>query len=248
MIKLSRPIVAALAAPLTLALAACGEETAGVDALASEAIAPIPAPEGSNWSQTAVTTEEGGVRVGNPDAPIKLIEYASHTCPACANFSKEADTKIHEYVATGVVSYELRNQVHDALDLTIAVLVRCGEPSTFQPLAGQTWANLSEIIETAQGNGEALQAAMGTQGDTRFQQIAEVSGLLDFFAARGISRDQANICLADTAVAEQIAENSETQSEELDVTGTPTFFINGTKLNGSSWAVIEPALQNAGAR
>lgn len=249
MMKLSRPTLAAFAAPLTLALAACGGgDAVEGEAPSGDAIAAIPAPEGSNWGETAITTELGGVQVGNPDAPIKLVEYASHTCSHCATFAEEADTKLHEYVATGVVSYELRNQIHDALDLTIAVLARCGEPSAFQPLAGQAWANLSQIVTTAQENGEALQAAINAQDDTRFQQIAQVSGLLDFFAARGISRDQANICLADTAAAEKIAENSTTQSDELGVTGTPTFFLNGSKLNGTAWSIIEPALQDAGAR
>lgn len=246
-ITLSRFTMGALIAPLTLALAACGDEATG-EAPTGDAIAEIAAPEGTEWGQTAIATELGGVQVGNPDAPIKLVEYASHTCSHCATFVEDAEEKLHEYVASGVVSYELRNQVHDALDLTMAVLARCGDPSTFQPLAGQAWANLPEIITTAQANPEALQAAMVSQDDSRFQQLAEVSGLLDFFAARGVSRDQANLCLADTEAAEKIVENSQTQSEELGVTGTPTFFINGAKIEGSSWSVLEPALQQAGAR
>jgi protein-disulfide isomerase len=82
----------------------------------------------------------------------------------------------------------------------------------------------------------------------RFQRIAEAAGLLEFFAARGISRDQALQCLANTDQARQIAENSETQSEELNVTGTPTFFLNGALVEGTGWAEVETALQAAGAR
>lgn len=248
MTQLRRFAFAVLAAPITLALAACGSDDAATGGLSGDPIAAIPAPEGQSWTQTAVVTELGGIQVGNPDAPLKLVEYASHTCPACANFSAEAHTAIDEYVATGVVSFELRNQVHDPLDLTFAMLVRCGDPTTAVPLATQGWANLNEIVGNAQANGEALSQAMAVQDETRFQQIAEISGLLDFFAARGVSRDQAMQCLADPDLATQIVERSQTQSEELDVTGTPTFFLNGTKLNGSGWAVIEPVLQQAGAR
>ena len=82
----------------------------------------------------------------------------------------------------------------------------------------------------------------------RFQQIAQATGLLDFFAARGISRDQAMQCLANADQARQIAENSNTQSEELNVTGTPTFFLNGRMLTENAWPDIEAALQAAGAR
>ena len=60
---------------------------------------------------------------------------------------------------------------------------------------------------------------------------ADAAGLLDFFAARGVSRDKATQCLGDTAKAESILNASNTQSEELGVTGTPTFFLNGAKLD-----------------
>lgn len=249
MTRLRRPILAAMAAPLVLALAACGSGDDTADAaLNGEPIAAIPAPDGSNWTLTAETTEMGGVLVGNPDAPLALVEYASHTCPACATFSETAMEPLQEYIATGVVSFEIRNQVHDALDLTIAVLSRCGGPATFQPLAKQAWAELNQIVATAQANGEALNLAMQVQDNTRFQQIGAASGLLEFFAARGISRDQAMQCLADPAVPTAIAERSQTQSSELGVTGTPTFFLNGRRLDGTSWQAVEQTLQQAGAR
>jgi protein-disulfide isomerase len=92
---------------------------------------------------------------------------------------------------------------------------------------------------------------MQTQDNTRFQRIADAAGLLDFFAARGISRDQAMQCLADPALGEAILQRSAEQSEELDVTGTPTFFLNGSLVElspGPTWPQVESALQNAGAR
>ena len=55
-------------------------------------------------------------------------------------------------------------------------------------------------------------------------------------------------CLADTDKAQQVAENSQTQSEELAITGTPTFFLNGNRVEGTNWASVEAALQQAGAR
>lgn len=239
---------ATLAAPLAIGLAACSSEDAATGIANGDPVEAIAAPEGQSWGLTAEMTALGGIQVGNPDAPVKLVEYASHTCSHCATFSAESHGPLEEYIATGVVSYELRNQIHDGLDLTIATLIRCGEPATAVPLANQAWASLAEIIQTAQANGEALNQAMAAQDDSRFQQIAQASGLIDFFAARGISRDQAMTCLANTDVPRQIVENSATQSEELNVTGTPTFFINGERVDGASWSVVEPALQAAGAR
>lgn len=237
----------AAAAPLALALAACGD-SAEEAAPTGEPLAPIAAPAGASWVEIAAVTPEGGYRIGNPDAPLKLIEYASHTCPACAAFSVGGAAPLDEYVAKGIVSYEIRNQIHNPIDLALAMLVRCGEPTAFHPLANQVWANLPTVMQRAQQDQAALNAAMQAPEAQRFQRIAEAAGLLDFFAARGISRDQAMQCLANTAQATQIAENSQTQSEELDVTGTPTFFLNGRKVEGITWAEIEPALQAAGAR
>jgi protein-disulfide isomerase len=248
MMKFRRSALAALSAPLVLTLAACGSGDSATGGPVGEAIEPIAAPEGQSWSQMVSFTEMGGILEGNPEAPLKLVEYASHTCPHCATFAKDASGNIDRYIESGVVSLELRNQIHDPLDLTIAMLVRCGDPATSMPLAKQAWENLEGIITTAQASGEALSAAMANQGDDRMQQIAATSGLLDFFAARGISRDQSMQCLADTEAPRQIVENSATQSDELDVTGTPTFFLNGQRLDGTSWAVVEAALQNAGAR
>ena len=236
----------AIAAPLALALAACGSDEEGP--VTGEPIAPIAAPAGTSWVETAAVTPEGGVRIGNPEAPLKLVEYASHTCPACAAFSTTGAPELDEYVEKGIVSYEIRNQIHNPLDLTLAMLMRCGEPSAFHPLANQAWANLPEIMNRAQQDPAALNAAMQAPETARFQRIAETAGLLEFFAARGVSRDQAMQCLADVQQARQIAENSATQSEELDVTGTPTFFLNGRKLDSTSWAEVEAALQTAGAR
>ena len=116
------------------------------------------------------------------------------------------------------------------------------------PLAKQGWANLTSIVQAAQANGDRLGAAMAIEDDSRFQAIAQESGLLEFFAQRGLSTEQVMQCLSDPELPRTIVENSAVQSDELDVTGTPTFFVNGRKLDGTSWAVVETALQAAGAR
>ena len=241
-----RTLLAALAAPLALAVAACGsEEEAPIQ---GEPIAPIAAPAGQSWVETAAETPEGGFVIGNPNAPLKLVEYASHTCSHCAAFSQEGAAKLDAYVEKGTVSYEIRNQIHDPIDLTIALLARCGTPASFHPLANQAWQNFDSLMTTVQANGAALEQAQAAPQAQRFQAIAQAAGLLEFFAARGISRDQAMTCLADVPKATKIADASTQQSEELDVQGTPTFFLNGKKVEGTRWPDIEPALQAAGAR
>ena len=236
----------ALVAPLALALAACGGETG--DVTEADAIAAIPAPDGTNWGETVTVSDMDGYVLGNPDAPIKLVEYASHTCGACANFSATGKEGLKEYVATGVVSFEQRNLVRDPIDLTIATLVRCGAKENMQPLSDQAWGELNAFFANVQQNGAAYEAAGNMPVDQRFIQIAQAAGLIDFFAARGLSADQQRACLADSAKIESIANNSTAQAEELGIQATPTFILNGDKLNVTQWTDLEPMLQRAGAR
>jgi protein-disulfide isomerase len=242
---------ASLAFAATVALAACNSKEAAADGELAEGkpVAAVPAPAGQSWSDVASFTPEGGVVEGNPNAPIKLVEYASHTCSHCAEFSEAASEPLRtKYIASGRVSYELRNQIHDPIDLTIAVLARCAGPQAFHAFAEQGWANLAPMFEKIQANSAALEAAQAATGAARMDGVATAAGLYDFFAQRGVSRDQARACLAKTETATQIAANSDTQSNELNITGTPTFFINGSNVGTQTWQTLEPMLQRAGAR
>ena len=249
--KLSRPILAAsLATGLALSLAACsGTEEADIGSLDGEPIAAIEAPEGQSWTDMVAVTESDGYLIGNPDAPLKLIEYASHTCGGCAYFSENGAPPLKEnYISTGVVSLELRNLVRDPIDLTIATLVRCGQPENMEPLSSQAWTSLNDIFANVNQNGAAFEAASDLPEDQRFVAIAQAAGLIDFFAARGLSADQARTCLADAEAVQAIATRSQDQVNELGLTGTPTFILNGQKLNVNQWEGLEPILQRAGAR
>src|SRR3546814_9181159 len=71
-------------------------------------IAAVPAAQAEaakDWTKTVARTPEGGFRVGNPDAPVKLVEYGSLTCDHCAHFAEEATPKLlGQYVRSGRVS------------------------------------------------------------------------------------------------------------------------------------------------
>jgi protein-disulfide isomerase len=245
-----RRIALAPVIALAMGLAACGDDAGSEATASSEPIAPIAAPAGTGWVETAAETPEGGILLGNPDAPVKLIEYVSLTCPACAAFAAEAADELkQEYVSTGVVSYELRHQVHNGVDLALVRLTRCGtDPAAVMPLAEQVWANLQQIMGPVQQNPQLMESAMSRPEEQRFVALAQNLGLVDFFAARGIASDQQVQCLSDFQSLQAIADRSDRQSEELDVTGTPTFFINGRNLGSLDWATLEANLQNAGAR
>jgi protein-disulfide isomerase len=247
--KLTRLFALGLLAAAPLALAACGDDAAPGEVAEGEALPAVMAPPGTSWSDTVTVTPEGGYMIGNPDAPLKLVEYASHTCGACANFAVNGKQPLKsKYIASGVVSFEQREIFLNPFDIVIATMTQCGAKEQMQPLSDEVWQNLEAVFTGLQGNPAAVQAASALPPAERFGKIAEVTGLLDFFAARGLSADQARTCLADTAKIEAMVKASEAQAKEVGVTGTPTFVLNGKKLDVNQWPQLEPLLQRAGAR
>ncbi|MBI1403060.1 MAG: thioredoxin domain-containing protein [Porphyrobacter sp.] len=245
----SRLLALALAIAAPFALAACGDAAESGTATAGEPLPTVAAPAGTTWSQKVSTTEAGGFLVGNPDAPLKLVEYGSLTCPACARFSMEGiQPLLNQYVDSGRVSFEFRSFViHGPLDLALTRMISCTSPEAAIPLADQIWANLVPIQQRAFANQDALAGLDQVPADQRYVQFGQLTGLYDFFAARGISEDQARSCMGDMAALDRISKHSADYSED-GINQTPTFVLNGNKLEASSWAELEPQLQRAGAR
>lgn len=244
-----RPVLlTAVAASLTLALAACSSNEEGPTS--GEPIAKVAAPAGQQWTDTVAVTPEGGWLIGNPEAPIKVVEYGSLTCPACANFSQTGMQPLREeYINSGRVSLEFRSvPIHGAVDLVLTRLLECAPKEAAPLLAEQLWGNLNTVLTPIQANAAGLEQAMSLPENQRFVAYAQQGGLFDFFAARGISTEQAQQCLADFAAIQALAERMQAQAEKDGVNSTPTFFLNGSKLEETSWTDLEPLLQRAGAR
>lgn len=247
--KRPRIVLSLLALPLALGLAACDKGTETAAAPTGEPIAAIAPPDGKTWSEVVEITPEGGHRMGNPDAPIKLIEFGSMTCSHCADFAAQSSEELRDnFVASGRVSFEFRNFVRDPIDITSALLARCGTPESFFPLTEQIFANQPSTFETLNNAGqEAHEAAMNQPEEKRFIAVGEMSGLTEFVSARGISKDQANACLANLDAAKALAQRAKEDGDEFGIEGTPTFIVNGTKFQGG-WPELKTKLESLGAR
>lgn len=252
----SRLFLAAALAPLALGLAACKKEGTAAGSentplAESTPLAKIAAPAGKAWSDTVEITPEGGYRMGNPNAPIKLIEYGSLSCPHCARLAQEGFPKLmNEYVASGRVSLEFRSFAIHAEDYPLTILTQCGPKETFFPLAEQVYTNFESFFGAMYTDAVQAQVAKAKvlPENQRFVELARVEGMTAFFAQRGLSADQANSCLADPAKAQAISKHAEDYGK-VGIESTPTLIVNGSKLpEGSSWADLEAALQRAGAR
>lgn len=243
-------VLGALALPLALNLAACGKKAEDGAPTSSEPIAKIAPPAGKAWSDVVEKTPEGGYRMGNPKAPIKLVEYGALSCSHCALFAKESFEKLRDdYIASGRVSYELRYFMLNAYDIPAAMLATCGSTEAVIPLSEQFWAWQPNMFQNIQAAGDDKLKAIGElPKEKQITAIADVSGMTQFFSSRGIARDQADACLADAAKAKALADQTEKATTEFNVTGTPTFIINGSSIGSMGWSELEAKLQQAGAR
>jgi protein-disulfide isomerase len=232
-----------------IVLAACGQKT-GDSTTTSGPVAAAKAPAGTEWVTTVVETPDGGMQMGNPNAPIKLVEYGSMTCHVCAEFSEKGMEALKsKYVATGKVSYELRNYVRDPMDLTATLLARCGGPGPFFPLAEQMFTDQASWFEKVKTITPADQQAMAALPPAQqFSKFATLLGLDGFVRQRGISAEKANACLANTAESDKLVKMRDRANTEFNLQGTPTFLINGQVApDTGTWEALEPKLKAAGA-
>lgn len=232
---------------LSLTLSACGKKDEG-NPSSAEPVAAVAAPAGTSWSSTVTQTPEGHFVMGNPQAKVTLVEFASYTCSHCRDFAAEASEEIRKIVDTGKMSYELRNYIRDPIDMSTALLARCGGKDVFYPISDQFFANQNAMFEKAQGLGDAkYQQLMSAPPAERFGQLATAVGLVEFAKQRGIAEEQAKQCLADTAAAEKLAKGVEAAGQQYKIEGTPTFVLNGVVVeNTANWATLQPKLRQAG--
>lgn len=235
---------------LPLLLAACGDQTgSGSNGTSAAPVAAATPPAGQAWTDV-VEKVDLGYRMGNPDAPIKLVEYGARSCPTCGAFGRTATRPLEEkYVATGKVSYEFHDfLVHGAQDLPGALLGVCGGSATFFPLLEGMYVGQNDYLDKLQGMSPADQARLKTATPTQGVTIlAEVGGMIDMVKQRGIPEAKARQCLADQARLEALAKSTEKLGQDGTVTGTPTFYINGDRVQATDWAGVEAALKAAGA-
>jgi protein-disulfide isomerase len=224
-------------------------------ALAGLALLTVPASEAGaqqrarrpaaaqDWTRVAVRTPEGGFRIGNPNARIKLVEYLSTTCGHCAAFARESAARlIPVHVRSGRVSVEYRNYFLNGLDVAAALISRCASPAAYFGMTHQllvtqdSWtARIRTVAPERQAQLQALPPLQLTQ------QLIAILGLDVLGQRYGITPAVRRQCLTQAGLTR--LEQVRSLGERSGVQGTPTFFINGAIQNTNTWAGIEPLLR-----
>jgi len=240
------------AAALALTLAACGGGGGGNNGTASLAppngpVANVAAPNGGDWTTTVSETERGFL-MGNPNAPVKLVEYASITCPHCAEFTTDGGAEgIQAYVRSGRVSWEYRPYMIFPTDPGLFALLRCQGAGAFFPLTEQLYADQRNWAVRGQTYLEANRAAVeGMNDQTRAATLVRETGVDAFFRQRGTTQAQIDQCLGNVANLQRISQDTQHAIQTDNPPGTPTFYINGAIQDGVGlWNQLEPRLRQA---
>lgn len=199
------------------------------------------------WSQTVSTTPIGAFLVGNPDAKVRLVEYFSYTCHVCADFAKAGTVPLKTgYVDRGLVLFEYRNLVRDPVDMTAALLARCGAPKAFAGNHQAIFANFPAMIAKIQKATEAQKKNWfeGTTGE-RARKIAVGTGLSALMRARGYTQAQIDAALDSEVAQAELTGMTNIGLNADNVEGTPSFFVNGRNAGVTAWPALKSKLDLA---
>jgi protein-disulfide isomerase len=177
---------------------------------------------GPSWAAAAKTAAPAGVpadavngdmSLGNPKAPVHVVEYASASCPHCAHFDEETFPAFKaKYVDTGRVYYTLKEYLTAPPEVAAAgfILARCGGKAKYFAILGQVFRS----------------QAQWASGD-----ISQI--FLKIGQANGLSEAKVKACYADQKALDALNARVIKAVKTDKVSSTPTFDINGTRVEGA---------------
>lgn len=170
-------------------------------------------PETSASVEQALALKDSDIGIGDRNAPIKLIEYASAGCGHCAAFAIETMPKIKaDYIDAGKVYYVLRDYPLDDVAAAASMVARCLPRDGFYPFM--------DILFRSQPDWHKNDGAL--------------EAIITIARKAGLSRAQVESCLKDEKVLKQINDSRNEATTVLAVKSTPTMFVNGEMIEGAA--------------
>jgi len=154
---------------------------------------------------------EGDMTMGPDNAKVTVVEYASASCPHCANFYKTTFPDLKkDYIDTGKIRFIFREFPHNQPALAAFMLARCAPKEKYFPLIDMFF----------------------TQQDTWLE--APLEGLQKIAQLAGFTKQSFDACLKNEAVAKGILAVRDQAGKDFGVDSIPTFFINGELVKGET--------------
>jgi len=152
--------------------------------------------------------------IGDPEAPITIIEYASMSCSHCASFHLETlpDLK-KEFIDTGKVRFVFRDFPYNYPALLGSMVMRC--------IPQEVRYDYMNALYTLQKQWVLSENAKTTEELYKIMQ----SG--------GMTKEDFDICLNDSTMENNIIQGIINAQKEFDVKSTPSFLVNGNLVSGN---------------
>ncbi|MCF3936057.1 DsbA family protein [Acuticoccus sp. M5D2P5] len=174
-------------------------------------LAGLSLPAFAQSADTAAAEPLPDVVLGDPNAPVTIVEYASMTCPHCANFHKTTFQELKkEYIDTGKVKFVLREFPFDPLAAAVFMIARCSDDKYY---------DVVDLFFETQGEWAVREGALA-----KIRGLARQTGMTD---------SAFEACLTDQKLLDGINAVKDRGYSEFNVTGTPTILIDGEKLEGA---------------
>ena len=167
------------------------------------------------------------MQLGNPDAPVTVIEYASYTCPHCATFHEGDYKKLKsEFIDSGKVNFVYREVYFDRYGLWASAIARCGGQDRFFGITDLIYA--------------------GQQDWTRAGQPADiVEELRKIGRIAGLGNDQIEACLQDGDKLRTLVAWYQENAKADGIDSTPSFVINGRKYSNMRYDEMRQIIEDA---
>ncbi len=177
------------------------------------AVAPWAQAQDANdaaGKMLAAASPLGDRVLGDADAPVVMVEYASATCPHCAEFHAKVLPLIKaEYIDTGKIRFIFREFPLDQAALGASMLARCVPEDKY-------FATLDLMFR---------RQAIWMKGD-------KAAELLKVTQMAGMDKAGFDACLNRAEVAKAIVESSRQAAKDFGIKGTPAIFVNGQMIDG----------------
>jgi protein-disulfide isomerase len=188
-------------------------------------------PLGAANAQEAADIDTSSIEdmtLGNPEAPVTVIEYASFTCPHCAAFHAGAYKQLKaDYIDTGKINFIYREVYFDRYGLWASMIARCaGSPEKFFGMADLIYAGQSDWARAG-------------------EPAAIVEELRKIGRLAGLDGDAMEACLQDADKARTLVAWYQEKAGADGVESTPSFIINGKKYTNMAYDEMAALLDAA---
>ena len=161
--------------------------------------------------------------LGDADAPVTVIEYASLTCPHCASFHANSWEAVKsDYIDTGKVRFIMREVYFDQFGLWAAMVARAGGPVSYYRLIDMY------LMRQQDWYSSHVRAYNQTKNPRPI-----VDEIMKIGRLAGMSNQRMTEALEDRAFLERLVEDYQTTAQADGIRSTPSFMINGDLVTGS---------------